>query len=209
MLRDDGTSVPRCVFSRYASVKRRVLIGRAPQIGLVHLGSRLRVHPVLMTRYLDVLMSLPQSDREALVGMPMTTRDQPAASLLTIPCSTGVAFVLDPVSVGWDSLGVAQALVQQVKDARLERLELSHVQCLRGTTDVGGNGPASLQEFPAEWAGVFRGASDYLFVALCDRECCQHAIEVIRFFAMAPSLSEEVVRSPMLVARWVWTQGHA
>ena len=73
-----------------------------------------------------------------------------------------------------------------------------HVQCLRAATG-GDAGVESMQQAPDEWARVFQAASDYLFVALCDRECCLSAIEVIRSFATS-SLGDEVVRSPMLLA---------
>ena len=170
---------------------------RVRQIGLVHLGGRLRAHPRIMPRYLDVLLSLPPANRDALLGLDTSPR---AGALLSLPCSTGVAFMLEPVAATWDSLGVAHALASSwSENDALERLELVHVQCLRAAT--GGNaGVESMQQAPDEWARVFQAASDYLFVALCDRECCLSAIEVIRSFATSSLLGDEVVRSPMLLA---------
>eukprot|EP01029_Cantina_marsupialis_P029160 TRINITY_DN779889_c0_g1_i1.p1 TRINITY_DN779889_c0_g1~~TRINITY_DN779889_c0_g1_i1.p1 ORF type:complete len:780 (+),score=232.23 TRINITY_DN779889_c0_g1_i1:130-2469(+) len=158
------------------------------QIGLSSLAPHLKAHSMMVSGYLKVLLSLPDSERrDVLFGDNLTLCGGGAKSHV---------FHLKGVRDQWDATGLAVELATFVQREELDHLDPEHVQILLACV----MSPDCLT--PADmprWTVVFDSLKDYLYVSLCDGTVCDFSTQILLRFAAESSVGAAVWSSPSLL----------
>lgn len=150
------------------------------KIGLSVLACHIKNANSLENLFLSVLQGLTSTDRGCILGL-----EDGELSIPLLGPSNGL-FIVDIIPNGWESSEITQIISQEIKTKNLETLENSQVQiiasCVKNSTSLG-------QQF----VEYFENIKDYIYVALCDAENCNQAIEILKCYMYKSSLQESIL----------------
>jgi hypothetical protein len=177
------------------------------QWGLVVLARAVSYGEEVSLRYLEVLESLEVNDRRFLLDLsPSSSMDsQPRhqqedrerddgleglrgggnTKKIPLPSSTGVDFVLEPVTALFNPLVIVRAIESKIITERLERLSSGLLQILHASVRAASQNqqiislhkPASMSSAGSDvfeitltgsWIDIFNSLKDFIYVGLCD-----------------------------------------
>lgn len=174
------------------------------QWGVVALAPALFAGEKLVEHYIDILMSLDSSDRRFLLGFDNTQ----VAHKVELPSATGMAFVLEAVTMRWPAQVVARVLSTSVSRQRIDRLNRAQMEilhaCVRGTVEAEllqiapksarSQQQADYSELLSEsWVQLFNGLRDYVFIGMCDASTADEAAGVLSNYVLYSPLQDSVV----------------
>jgi len=169
------------------------------KIGLSYLAKNVETHRDLLPTYLSCLTNLP---KDLSVKKFVLSTAHSDAEEIAVAGASGGRYRLAPLplSPGWSGLSVAQQLVEDVQEEQPDHLEVEQMQALLACLTTHPNNTDSVFEanMPA-WQEVFNQARDYVFVALCDAECCDLALCILREFVTRSALQEKVLQEGNLL----------
>ena len=174
---------------------------------LSYTAAALRLHPQLMRRYLDVLMSLPANELASLLKMDT---ENGVVGDLRLPSSRsngGAGVSIHSLPLSWDNVGVASQVAQRMLEFDQPRVEKEDALILLSCLDSAGrseeiddqghpiveriemnpDGPEAEQ-----WREVFRKMCDYLLVALADPYVNEYAVPIVRIFIVELQLGADL-----------------
>ncbi|CAM9306278.1 unnamed protein product [Chrysoparadoxa australica] len=153
-------------------------------IGLASLAPALNNAPAELTSLLlDVLLSLPHRERQALLGLA------PEGLIVHSP-SGGIH--LTAITTTWPPLLVGRCMEDTIVGGQQERLHPEQMSILSAlirtelSSDTGGLGQ--------QWGELFEGLRDHIFVGMCDPDCVDHAVFVVTAFMDNSHLGDAVLR---------------
>jgi len=166
------------------------------KVGLSYLASNLQRHPSLLPVYVEVLltMSARRSQNFVLSINPDHAEELPVAG------ASGGKYRLQPLPLtpDWPGLLIAQQLVTDVAVKQPEHMEPEQMQALLGClTSPKGSSPFA--DGMDEWIELFQKVRDYIFVALCDSDCVDLALQILRKFILESDLREAVLKEGTLL----------
>ena len=164
------------------------------KVGLQHLMRAVERHAaLLLPRYTEVLCSLDASSRPFLLS---TSADD--AEELPVAGASGGKYRLAPLPLGraWPGLPIARQIAARIVAEQPEHMELGEIQGLLAA--MTGGSEAEDADMGA-WVDVFQSVRDYIFVALCDGDCCDVALEVLRKLVAESPLGESVLAESTLL----------
>ena len=162
------------------------------QWGLVCLARALGYSDAINGRYLEVLLSLNSDNRRFLLNLDQSSSVQK----ISLPSSTGMAFVIEPVVSRMNPLHLVRALESHVIREKLERLDLAMMQTLHGCVVAASQFCSeSEKECPLRgpWVDVFNGLRDFILVGLCDPECATDSAGILSEYVKNSPLKESVI----------------
>jgi hypothetical protein len=175
--------------------------------GLSYIAAALRLHPQLIRRYLDVLMSLPSNELANLLKMDTANG---IVSDLRLPSSRsngGAGVILMSLPLSWDNVGVASQVAQRMLEFDQPRVEREDALILLACLDSAGrseevdeNGNAVMERIEINpdgsdadaWRDVFRKMCEYLLVALADPYVNEYAVPIVRTFILELQLGADL-----------------
>jgi hypothetical protein len=168
------------------------------KIGLSYLAKNMGVHQKLLPLYLSVLSSMPVPV-DSMNAFLLST-DKKDSEELPVAGASGGKYRLQPLpcSREWPGLLIAQQLVTDLQSNQPEHMETEQMQAFLACLTSAEEG-APFQDNMTQWVDVFSGVRDYVFVALCDGECCDLALSVLRKFILESSLQDSVLREGTLL----------
>ena len=151
-------------------------------VGLGQLGAALRddaaaaameSQRILTERYMEVLFSLSPQMRATMLswGSEFDVND-------------GMTMAIPPLASAWISAGVSPAIVRAVGEridaASQDGIESAQLEVILQAIVASSELEGALEEegWVEAFAGGKRRLEDYVFIALCDSECCEIAAEV-------------------------------
>lgn len=141
---------------------------------------------------LDVAISLSDTSRQFLLGSEDDTSSNNLIPL-GLPSSTGIDFILGPLTTRWNPVKIAKALETSVRLKRLDRLEPEHIEilnaCVHSSLEQGKG-----RDLGKDWLELYSALVDYIFVALCDEKCVHNAMSIVMCFVHHSSLHEIVLQ---------------
>ena len=175
------------------------------QWGLVVFASAVRYSDFVARRYVDVLQSIDSDSRKFLLELIDEKSDVVRA--ISLPSSTGVDFVLEPVMSRLSALCTVRALESKVITEKLERLDEGLMQillaCVRSAAQSGsiqsvhqqGSNGSDVFETSlyGPWMGIFTSMKDFVLVGLCDPNCTYEAADILIEYALNSSLQESII----------------
>jgi len=187
---DGVLSIVQSIFHGDASLNLR-------KIGLSYLAQNLETHQALLGSYVLVLLSLGASER----AFTTSTEDADTEELPVSGASGGkYRLVPLPLTPEWPGLLIATQLVQDLQKAQPEHMEVEQMQALVAClTTPPGEQTVFEQGQGAAWEEIFGYARDYIFVALCDAECCDLALKILRSYILDSDLQEKVLQEGTLL----------
>lgn len=160
------------------------------KIGLAYLAKNVETHPAIQALYLNALVSLPRESNDFVLG------DGPYENI-AVAGAPGGKFRIYPLkySPGFSGLAVAQQLATVLKLEQPEHMEVEQMRALLACLSSPRQGSVFATDMP-EWEKVFVQVRDYVFVALCDAECCDLALCILREFVLRSDLQAQVLQEP-------------
>lgn len=142
------------------------------KIGLIYLAKILHFYPEFTDRYLQILLSVPETIRTSVVDvspLPGTEEEVYVSGSATEKYRTFGA------PLEWNPLFVAQSLEKYIKESGLENLEWPHIEIFEACLQ---------QEFYEEdidkWLEIFSSLKAYFFISLCYRDFSSTTIEILK-----------------------------
>lgn len=187
---DQVHQIVSAIFHTNASLNLR-------KIGLSYLAQNLDAHQTLVGSYVPVLLSLGGGER-----VFTTSTDDADTEELPVSGASGGKYRLVPLPLTpqWPGLLIATQLVQDLQKAQPEHMEVEQMQALVAClTTAPGEQTVFDQGQGAAWEEIFGYARDYIFVALCDAECCDLALKILRSYILDSDLQEKVLQEGTLL----------
>jgi hypothetical protein len=179
------------IFHRDASLNLR-------KIGLSYLAQNLEAHPSLLEAYLPVILSL-KGDQKSFT----TSVNDADTEELPVSGASGGKYRLVPLPLtpDWPGLMIAQQLVQDLQKQQPEHMEVEQMQALLACLTTPFGEPSAFERgMDADaWQEIFGYARDYVFVALCDVECCELALSILKAYILDSPLQERVLQEGTLL----------
>lgn len=169
------------------------------KVGLSYLAKNVETHRALLPLYLQVLLSLPRNTNAKKFVVSTDPADSEELAVAGAPAGGKYRLAPLPLSPGWAGLSIAQQLVQEVQDSQPEHMEVEQMQALLACLTTSPAKETVFSTDMAAWAEVFNHARDYVFVALCDAECCDLALCILREFVLRSELQEKVLQEGTLL----------
>jgi hypothetical protein len=198
-----GEEHPRCgdVYILIERVLSADVSVNVAKIGLSALASVLSSHPQLLRHYVaqllthhDARQSLLNQHHHFLLAHPEVTDRVPQpdeALAVQIPSSCQSAYRLPPVNSQWYGLGIAQTIVQHVREAGLGNIGAERVELLAASV-------ANVTAFPSNevehWRAVFVDLKEFILVELCDEKVCDLVVNLLKKFLFDPNLSNDAMQ---------------
>lgn len=173
--------------------------------GLVSLASSTFYSEEIVDSCLKVLRSLKDDNRKFLLNL--LTNDQTEGNKkrgpsdtyrkIDLPSSSGIPFILQPITTSWDSPSIVTAILQSVTgEGASDRLATSDMQtlhaCVKCAESVSG-GNESPMPLDGIWLDFYSKMKDFVIVALCDSECALSAVGVLSCYIFSSSLGEKIL----------------
>ncbi|CAM9879604.1 unnamed protein product [Scytosiphon promiscuus] len=187
--------ISRCFHSAAPSEVRKIGLSAAATV----LSRSTSTLPPL---FLSVLVSLAPADREAML-------DADATKCMPLPCppkprlhQNGIIRLL-PLPLEWNSLAVAQALLEQMEGAQEAGISspvgAAHMQifaaCVASQcSSKGGEGGLDDAPLGQEWVEVFERLGYHVFEALCHPEGVSLALRILTSFLHGSQLGDATIR---------------
>ena len=156
--------------------------------GLSYIAGVLNTHPSLTKPFVEVLLTIPESDRLLLLSPPVANElveedeETPISfgqvgefRLASSHGNGGSGIPLYSLPIVWDGASVAQQVCTRILDANAENLEIADAQVLASAVST-----ANLEENSVVWVNIFNNLRDHLYVALCDPGCCSMAVAILQ-----------------------------
>lgn len=86
-------------------------------IALSYIAPILKTHVILTDTYVNLLLSLPEEDRVTLL-------EQPSSSVQVLQIGSSLPYHIVSIPFTWDSLSIAQTLMKQIKEEKIEHYEI-------------------------------------------------------------------------------------
>ena len=172
----------------------------------------------LRQHYVDAVLDLPPSAREALLGVNAwgefvgssgSSSSSSSSITLPLPGPSGAPIHLHSVGTALPYQAIVAQVHASVQEASLSYLDVAHFQLLLAATGSalaavgeGGGGEAAAKgsssapslTLPPEFAllASYKGLRDHIFVGICDTNCCAPALALLRLLVLClPSGSGE------------------
>jgi hypothetical protein len=146
--------------------------------------------------FLEAVVAVDEQRRLFLLGYEedgATARTLP----LGLPSSTGIDFILEPVTPRWSPINLAKAIEITVRLNHLDRLLPEHIEvlnsCVSSALEQSGG------ELGTDWLDIYSALVDYIFVALCDPSSVDNAVAIVLCFVYHSSLHELVLQETRFV----------
>lgn len=175
--------------------------------GLISLSGGTFFGEEVITSYLKVLVSLGDDDQMFLLDLLGDEKaggkkrgPREAYRTIPLPSSTGVPFVLQPVTYRWDAISIAKSILKTATESiGTERLDKSEMRVLHaciksvegGNTYDNDNGPMALD---GPWLDIYSSMKDFVIVGLCDPECALSSVGILSCYIFSSSLGETVLK---------------
>ena len=183
---DERHEAPMKVLTKLFTTKTYIGVQKA---GLSHLASVLKTHPSVLKVFVDVLLTVPEEDRLLLLSPPVTNEmmdDEQAVGeaemgkvgdlrLSSSHGNGGSGIPLYSLPLLWDGAGVAQQICNRILENQADNLEVEDAQVLASAVST-----ANLDDNANAWVSIFEKMRDYLYVALCDVNCCGMAVAILQ-----------------------------
>jgi hypothetical protein len=162
------------------------------QWGLVALARAVGYSDAISSRYLEVLLSLDSDSRRFILDLDA----HDSVRKISLPSSTGMAFVIEPIMSRMNTLCLIRALESLIIRDKLERLDMAMMQTLHASvaavsrygSDDGDGGPIK-----GPWIDIFTGLKDFILVSLCDPESVSDATGLLTQYILYSPLKENVI----------------
>jgi hypothetical protein len=175
------------------------------QWGLVVLAGSIRYSDAVSRKYIDVLQSLDSDSRKFLLELGDEGSEEVRA--ISLPSSTGVDFVLEPIASRLSALCAVRALETKVIAEKLERLDEALMQILlacvksgaqsgsiQSVHQQGSNGSDVFEtSLNGPWMEIFTSMKDFILVGLCDASCAREAAGILVEYTLKSPLQESVI----------------
>jgi len=175
------------------------------QWGLVTLAGSIKYSDSVARNYIDVLQSMDSDSRKFLLELTEDIVDEVRA--ITLPSSTGVDFVLEPISSRMSALSAVRAVESKIIAEKLERLDEGLMQillaCVKSAAQSGsilsvhqeGSNGSDVFEtsLNGPWLEIFTSMKDFILVGLCDPMCAKEAGGILLEYTLKSSLQESVI----------------
>lgn len=161
------------------------------KIGLIYLAKILHFYQDFTDTYLKILLAAPENIRSAVVEVnPIPGTEEE----VYVSGANSEKYRTYGAPLEWNSLFVAGSLEKHVKDSTLENLEAAHIDIFKACLE---------QDFYEEdiekWLTIFTSLKSYFFIALCDRDFSNSAIEILKKFFCNPALQLSVLQVTLLL----------
>lgn len=175
------------------------------QWGLVVLAGSIRYSDVVSRKYIDVLQSLDSSSRKFLLELGEERSEEVRA--ISLPSSTGVDFVLEPIASRMSPLCAVRALESKVIAEKLERFDEGLMQILlacvksgaqsgsiHSVHQQGSNGSDVFEtSLNGPWIDIFISMKDFILVGMCDAKCAREASAILVEYILKSSMQETII----------------
>jgi RNA recognition motif-containing protein len=191
----------------------------------------------VVATFLKVLYSLEEEDRKFILGFESavsaaaaggehphdsnkgnqqattaatTAESSRKSKPLSLPSSTGIPFVLKPVTLSWDPLVVARSIEASVVGASAatsspsaDRLTAAQVQtlhaCVHTVEQRASHSTMPEDTLSGPWLELFTSLKDYIFVCLCDPDCAMSAVGLLSSYLFGSSLRDSLLQDSRFV----------
>ena len=162
------------------------------QWGLVSLARAIGYSDAISMRYLEVLLSLDSDTRRFLLNLD---NREDAIRKISLPSSTGMAFIIEPIVSRMNPLCLVRALESLIIREKLERLDKGMMQTLHACVAAVSQFSESGEDKPiaGAWVDIFTGLKDFILVALCDPDTAGDAAGVLSQYVLYSPLQENVI----------------
>jgi hypothetical protein len=170
--------------------------------GLSYIAGVLKTHPSLTKPFVEVLLTVSESDRLLLLSPPVSDElaeeDEGVPSnfgkvgdfrLASSHGNGGAGIPLYSLPIVWDGASVAQQVSTRILENQAENLEVADAQVLASAVST-----ANLDENADVWESIFEKLRDYLYVALCDPGCCSMAVAILQRLVISLQLGDAAFR---------------
>eukprot|EP00607_Mallomonas_marina_P010098 CAMPEP_0182419154 /NCGR_PEP_ID=MMETSP1167-20130531/3552_1 /TAXON_ID=2988 /ORGANISM="Mallomonas Sp, Strain CCMP3275" /LENGTH=775 /DNA_ID=CAMNT_0024593809 /DNA_START=304 /DNA_END=2628 /DNA_ORIENTATION=- len=158
--------------------------------GLVSLAPALVYGGTLPRLYLEVLVKEEEEDRLFFLGQG-SERD---VRKISLPSSTGMPFVLEPITVRWHPVQMAQAIEQTVQNSALDRLEPAQMVVLLACVQSVPEDISGAESLVGPWKTLYASLKDYIFVGFCDPQSCVSATGIMKCFMERSEMHESILK---------------
>jgi hypothetical protein len=159
--------------------------------------------------YLSILLSFSTEERRFLLGLHKNENGE-STMKLSLPSSSGLDMVLEPVVNNWKPLCIARAIETKVIIDKLERLDNKLMEVLHGCVKSGSeqgiaqslHKEGSISDaasdviettLHAKWVQIFNSMKDFILVGLCDPDCVEDASAIIAHFILKSSIQDTIL----------------
>lgn len=144
-------------------------------------------------QFFELLGRLSDKDRQYILGLDAGAGEKKLRSV-PLPSSTGMPYVLHPVSVKWDALKLAKIMEAKCVDEGIERFTSLQLQVLHSAVLCQANTNINSSEaLFDQWVDIYSAVKNFVFVGLCDPDCAVNSVGVLSSYLFNSHLKESVV----------------
>jgi hypothetical protein len=168
------------------------------QWGLVSLARAVGYSDAISARYLEVLLSLDTDSRRFMLNIDQT---EDSVRKISLPSSTGMAFIIEPIVSRMNPLCLVRALESLIIRDKLERLDTPMMQTLHAcvaavaqySPEEGGGDEDDGCPLKGPWIDIYTGLKDFILVGLCDPASAPDAAGLLSQYIRFSPLKENVI----------------
>lgn len=168
-----------------------VLLGSSPppaatRVAVSHLAKNLTAFPSIATPYVSAVLKLPPSARMSLLS--------DGGGKDGVVRGAALSSTLGSLPEQWDAALVGQAVADIASRDSLPRLDAEHFQVLSAALYSD-----NLAANEGNWVRIFQSLKHFIYIALCDGDIAQTAVQVLRKLGIETSLGASVFSDPMML----------
>ena len=152
--------------------------------------------PIIDDLFFEVLSKIEFEDRRYILGLTFSGESNraPLQRSIPLPASTGIPFVIEPVSSKWNPLSAARILETVAIDETTERLSSLQLQVLHSALlsqiNVDSN---SVNALSGVWIDIYTAVKNFVLVGLCDPESIVSCVGVLTAYLFNSKLKESLL----------------
>jgi hypothetical protein len=164
-------------------------------IGLSKLAAAVGASEELCDIFVTVLCSLDGSDRTFLLSQTPVTP-------YSLPMSHGISFDVDPVTLKWAPLNIAQTLQSRVLVSSSDKIEPAQLHVLAAAVSSAYRSKKIRHhENDQFWVDLFSTLKDIIYDCVNDPERCEYAVHVLKTYVCHTPLAGSTVRDSKFLSR--------
>jgi lambda repressor-like predicted transcriptional regulator len=144
-------------------------------------------------QFFELLSRLSDEDRQYILGLDQGAGHKKLRTV-PLPSSTGMPYVLHPVSAKWDALTLAKIMEAKCVDEGIDRFSSLQLQVLHSAVLCQANTNINSSDaLSRQWVDIYSAVKNFVFVGLCDPDCAVNSVGVLSSYLFNSPLKEQVI----------------
>lgn len=149
-------------------------------------------------QFFELCSRLDPRDRAYILGIDEDTRK---LRTVPLPSTTGLPFVLEPVSQKWDALTVVKILQDKAKEDGGDRLSAQQLELLHSAVLCQANTNINSSEvLSGVWLDIYSSVKNLVFIALSDPDSACSAVGVLSSYIFNSPMKEQVLSDTRIMS---------